>query len=109
MHHRRIGTLRSIGADEVSTLILPTDITRMNINSIQPAFSALLAYYRQFAVRRKAQSNQLAYAKGTFPFLMSFIVPYRWALIIFSSDVSVKPVNVSFDISISLPVAFSNA
>ena len=74
MHHRRIGTLRSIGADEVSTLILPTDITRMNINSIQLTFSALLAYYRQLAVRRKAQSNQLAYAKGAFPFLTSFVV-----------------------------------
>ena len=46
----------------------------MNINSIQPAFSALLAYYRQLAVRRKAQCNQLAYAKGAFPFLTSFIV-----------------------------------
>jgi len=74
MHHRRIGTLRSIGADEISTLILPTDITRMNINSIQLTFSALLAYYRQLAVRRKTQSNQLAYAKRAFPFLTSFIV-----------------------------------
>ena len=46
----------------------------MNINSIQLTFCALLAYYRQFAVRRKAQCNQLAYAKGTFPFLTSFII-----------------------------------
>ena len=46
----------------------------MNINSIQLTFSALLAYYRQLAVRRKTQSNQFAYAKGTFPFLTSFIV-----------------------------------
>ena len=46
----------------------------MNINSIQLTFCALLAYYRQFAVRRKAQSNQLAYAKGAFPLLTSFVV-----------------------------------
>ena len=46
----------------------------MNINSIQLTFCALLAYYRQLAVRRKAQSNQLAYAKGAFPFLTSLVV-----------------------------------
>ena len=46
----------------------------MNINSIQLTFSALLAYYRQLAVRRKTQSNQLAYTKGAFPFLASLVV-----------------------------------
>ena len=46
----------------------------MHINSIQLTFSALLAYYRQLAVRRKAQCNQLAYAKRAFPFLTSLVV-----------------------------------
>ena len=74
MHHRRIGTLRSIGADEVSTLILPTDIACVHINGVKPALRALLAYYRQLAVRRKTQRNQLADAQGALPFLASLVV-----------------------------------
>ena len=74
MHHGRIGTLRSIRADEISTLILPTDIPCVHINGVKPALRALLAYYRQLAVRRKTQRNQLTYAKGAFPFLASLVV-----------------------------------
>ena len=74
MHHRRIGALRSIGADEISTLILPADIACVHINGVKPALRALLAYYRQLAVRCQAQCNQLAYAKGTLPFLASLVV-----------------------------------
>ena len=46
----------------------------MHINGVKPALRALLAYYRQLAVRRKAQCNQLAYAKRAFPFLASLVV-----------------------------------
>ena len=46
----------------------------MHINGVKPALRALLAYYRQLAVRRQTQRNQLADAQGAFPFLTSFIV-----------------------------------
>ena len=46
----------------------------MHINGVKPALRALLAYYRQLAVRRKAQCNQLADAQGALPFLASLVV-----------------------------------
>ena len=46
----------------------------MHINGVKPALRALLAYYRQLAVRRQTQRNQLAYAKGALPFLASLII-----------------------------------
>ena len=46
----------------------------MHINGVKPALRALLAYYRQLAVRRKTQCNQLADAQGALPFLASLVV-----------------------------------
>ena len=77
MHNARIRTLRSIAADEIGTLVFPSNIACMHIDGIQPALGTHLAHQRQRTIMRQLQRNELANAQRTLPPLLSLIVEQK--------------------------------